>query len=76
MEISVGQPQHDGRYVAFVQCASTQIPDWCEPVIAYWDQKNGWHTRGAVYGWIGPLPIAKRKSLLDRLPVAKLEYDL
>lgn len=78
MEISVGQPSADGRYVAFIQCASRQIPDWCEPIIATW-HGGRWHTSEPVYGWIGPLPVTKRQPLLDRL-MSRVqrpqEYDL
>lgn len=66
MEISVGQPLIEGRYVVFVQCASHQISEWCEPAIATW-QGGRWHFSEPVYGWIGPLPPTRCKPLLDAL---------
>lgn len=79
MEIQVGQPPADGRYVAFVQCASAQIPDWCEPVIATW-HGGKWHLGEAVYGWIGPLPLAKGRDLIlkstYKMAGKSQEYDL
>jgi len=72
VKIEVSQPQADGRYVIFVQCASHQVRDWCEPKIATW--ANGrWHTTDAIFGWIGPIPLAKCAELLD---MHNQEYDL
>lgn len=64
MEIQVGQPQAEGRYVVFVCCQSAQVSDWCQPEIATW-HGGRWHTRETVHGWIGPLPLAKVQPLLD-----------
>lgn len=78
LEISVGQPQAEGRYIVFVQCQSVQIAEWCQPEIATW-HGGRWHTGKAVYGWIGPLPLAKVQPLLDaHFSAARepQEYDL
>lgn len=72
MEISVGQPQIEGRYVVFVQSESRQISDWCEPEFATW-QGGRWHHWKPIYGWIGPIPATQRQPLLDR---HFQEYDL
>lgn len=74
MEIQTGQPQADGRYVAFVQCKS--VPDFCEPIIATW-HGGRWHSDflRPVLGWIGPLPVVTTSELLD-LADSKMEFDL
>lgn len=72
MEIQVGPPPEEGRYVAFVPCASPQVSDWCEPIIATYHGER-WHIGKPVYGWIGPLPLANLQPLLD---AQFREYDL
>lgn len=71
MEVQTGTPPEDGRYVAFVQCASLQISDWCEPVILSY-HSGSWQYMWPVFGWIGPLQPVKWQTLLDR----EQEYDL
>lgn len=73
LQIQRGTPPAEGRYVAFVQCASRQVPEWCEPVIATW-QGDRWHCGKPVFGWIGPLPVAQCFNLRWNIP--PLEYDL
>lgn len=34
MEIQTSKPTVEGRYVVYIQCASYQVRDWCEPIIA------------------------------------------
>lgn len=75
LEISVGRPPVEGRYVAFVQCAGNQVSEWCEPIIATY-HGDRWHCGQSVYGWIGPLPLAKRKPLFDAHFPEPKNYDL
>lgn len=72
MEIQVGQPQAEGRYVVFVQCQSVQIAEWCQPEIATW-HGGRWHTGKAVYGSHGylKLNLAMGKSKLLHAVVAE-----
>lgn len=70
-EIQVGQPPVEGRYVVFVQSESRQIADWCEPEFATWQGRSS-HNWKPVYGWIGPIPVAKVHDLFGKLQ----EYDL
>jgi hypothetical protein len=71
MKIETGTPAEDGRYVVFVQCASGQIREWCEPIIAAW-HGGRWHFAGNAYvlGWSGPIPPLKIDALKAQ------EYDL
>lgn len=56
LEISVGDPPENGRYVVWHPCAARQVREWCEPSIATFH--NGqWHTFHPVWAWIGPLPV-------------------
>lgn len=75
MEIQTSKPTVEGRYVVYIQCASYQVCDWCEPIIATW-AGNRWHTHHGVFGWIGPLPVAHSGPLLDKIQAQQLEYDL
>lgn len=69
MILETGTPSADGRYVAYVQCASRQIPEWCEPKLATWH--NGrWDLGVPVLYFAGPLPAMKMPK------AAKLEFDL
>lgn len=70
MEIHTGQPVAEGCYVAFVRCEAASAREWCEPILATWHGER-WHLGSRpVYGWIGPLPIAKALDLVD--PYRKL----
>lgn len=63
MKIQTGAPTENGRYVIFVGCASQQVREWCEPHIATF--YNGrWVFPHPVDGWVGPLPLVKRETLL------------
>lgn len=64
MKIQAGPPPSDGYYVAYVRCDSYQIKDWCQPIIVSW-AFGKWQTVKHVHGWIGPLPAAKWRALLD-----------
>lgn len=64
LDIRVGQPPEDGRYVVFVQCDGSQVSDWCMPKIATW-HGGKWHFGETVHGWIGPLPLANLRRLRD-----------
>lgn len=73
MEIRTGIPPADGRYVAFVRCASSQVRDWAEPIITTW-HGGRWHNDRPVFGWIGPLPVTKVEALMRQ--ARRQEYDL
>jgi hypothetical protein len=73
LEISVGQPQVEGRYVVFMQCASHQVRHCTEPHIATW-HGGKWHARYDVLGWIGPLPVMRVHELAEL--AEQQEYDL
>lgn len=77
MKINVGLPKADGYYVAYVRCDSYQIKDWCQPIIVSWADGR-WQTVKTVHGWIGPLPVAKWRPLLDAAIAAEraMEFDL
>jgi hypothetical protein len=68
VKLETFDPVEDGRYVAFVQCASGQVREWAEPIIATW-QGGRWHCGKRVYGWIGPIPPLKLEAF-------EREYDL
>lgn len=70
MKIQVGKPLVNGRYVVFVRCASHQVKDWCEPEIATWHD-GLWHHGKHVHGWIGPLPLAHWKALVNEANAAE-----
>lgn len=74
LEISVGQPQADGRYVAFVRCKGVGVADFCEPIIATWHGER-WHETREIFGWTGPIPVVKVVWLKNLCQQAQ-EYDL
>lgn len=77
MKIQVGKPLDNGRYVVFVRCASPQIKDWCEPEIATWHDGLWHHGKAHVHGWIGPLPLARWKALVNEANATEQpEWDL
>lgn len=69
MILETGTPSAKGRYVAYVQCESSQVRGWCEAKLATW-LGDRWDIGVPVYYWIGPLPPMKMPT------VAKPEYDL
>lgn len=69
LEIQVGDPPDEGRYVVYHPCAALQIREWCEPEIATW-HGGKWHARYPVWGWIGPLPVVHGNDCL-----LKIGYD-
>lgn len=75
MEISVGQPPADGRYVVFAPCAAPSCREYCEPEIATW-HGGKWHYWRPVWGWIGPLPVIHGDEITAKLRAAEREYDL
>lgn len=77
LEISVGQPPEEGRYVIFTPCAALGARHFCEPSIATW-QGGRWHTFNPPWGWIGPLPVIHGDELLKKQrPISpQPEYDL
>jgi hypothetical protein len=56
LEIQVGTPPVEGRYVVWTPCKALQIREWCEPSIASF-HGGRWHSYEPVWGWIGPLPV-------------------
>lgn len=62
--IQTGTPPKDGRYVGFRRCDSYQAKDWCEPVIVTWEDQR-WHCAFHIFGWIGPIPLAPWKDLVN-----------
>lgn len=67
-----GEPQAEGRYVAFIRCQAQGANEWVEPVIMTW-QGGKWHTgmgQRRIVGWLGPLPVMKAMDI--EVP----EYDL
>lgn len=75
LEIQVGNPTVEGRYVIWTPCKSRQVREWCEPHIATWH--NGrWIFGDPVWGWIGPLPVVHGDDCLKKIEAAKTEYDL
>lgn len=70
MKIQTGRPTLDGYYVVYVRCASYQIKDWCQPLIASW-AFGKWQTVHTVHGWIGPLPPSRWRPLLDEAIAAE-----
>lgn len=76
LEISVGDPPVEGRYVVYHPCDAWQIREWCEPEIATWHDGH-WHCRHPVWVWIGPLPVVHGNDCLKKFPVEPAkEYDL
>lgn len=73
LEIQVGDPPIEGRYVVYHPCASQQIREWGEPEIATW-HGGKWHSRHTVLGWIGPLPVCNQATLTAEQ--FRREYDL
>lgn len=71
LEIQIGDPPVEGRYVVYRPCASRQIREWCEPEIALW-HGGKWHAYEPVWGWIGPLPVVHGNDCLKK----NREYDL
>lgn len=74
LEVQVGTPPVDGRYVVYTPCKALQIREWCEPSIATW-QGGRWHAYEPVWGWVGPLPVVHGNDCLKKLEPAP-EYDL
>jgi hypothetical protein len=70
-----GRPPEEGRYVAFVRCASYQVKDWLEPEIATW-HGGRWHNFRPVFAWIGPLPLCKFEDYKDGLTWDEVFSDL
>lgn len=70
-----GRPPEEGRYVAFVRCASYQVKDWLEPEIATW-HGGKWHNFRPVFAWIGPLPLCKFEDYKDGLTWDEVFSDL
>lgn len=76
LEVQVGDPTVEGRYVVFTPCQAVQVRDWCEPSIATW-HGGKWHYGIPIWGWIGPLPVVHGDELLDKSRAQKTqEYDL
>lgn len=69
MQIQVGNPPIDGRYVAFVRCKGHGVSEWCEPIIATF-HGGRWHETREVFGWSGPIKPVTVASLTAP------EYDL
>jgi hypothetical protein len=77
MQIETGNPEIEGRYVVFVQCAARTAAEYCEPVIASWF--NGrFDICVTDYGWIGPLPVVRCETLMKQEIAGwqKTEYEL
>jgi hypothetical protein len=70
LEIQVGTPPVEGRYVVWTPCKALQVREWCEPSIASFHDGR-WHAYEPVWGWIGPLPVVHGNDCLK-----KLENDL
>ncbi len=74
MDIQVGEPTVEGRYVVWTPCKAASARQWCEPSIATW-HGGRWHTFEPVRGWIGPLPLCNAPPRLSEAQF-KSEYDL
>jgi hypothetical protein len=78
LEIQVGDPTEEGRYIVYHPCASLQVREWCEPSIATW-HGGRWHSFHPVWGWIGPLPVVHGKECIEKITAhypSATEYDL
>jgi hypothetical protein len=75
LEIQVGDPPVEGRYVVWTPCAALSAREWCEPSIATW-HGGKWHFYDPVWGWIGPLPVVHGNDCLRKIETAPVEYDL
>lgn len=64
LEISVGDPPVEGRYVVWTPCKALQAREWCEPSIATWHDGQ-WAFREPVWAWIGPLPVVHGNDCLN-----------
>lgn len=73
MDIQVGEPTIEGRYVVWTPCKAISAREWCEPSIVTW-HGGRWHARELVRGWIGPLPLCNQVTLNEAQ--FKAEYDL
>lgn len=69
MKLETGTPSAKGRYVAYVQCSSSQVRSWCEAKLATW-LGDRWDIGVPVFYFAGPLPPMKMPS------AEKLEFDL
>lgn len=69
MKLETGTPSAKGRYVAYVQCSSSQVRSWCEAKLATW-LGDRWDIGIPVFYFVGPLPPMKMPS------AEKPEYDL
>lgn len=63
LEIQIGDPPANGRYVVWMPCKSLQVREWCEPSIATW-YDGRWHTYDPVWAWVGPLPVVHGNDCL------------
>jgi hypothetical protein len=63
LEIQVGTPPVEGRYVVWTPCRALQVREWCEPSIASFHDGR-WHAYEPVWGWIGPLPVVHGNDCL------------
>ena len=71
--LEIGMPSEDGRYLVYVQCASRQIPEWCEAKLATF-HKGRWDIGVPVHYFLGPLPTMKMPA--PPLPPAPQDWDL
>lgn len=58
MILETGTPSVKGRYVAYVQCESSQVRGWCEAKLATW-LGDRWDIGVPVLYFAGPLPAMK-----------------
>lgn len=58
MNLETGTPSAKGRYVAYVQCESSQVRGWCEAKLATW-LGDRWDIGVPVLYFAGPLPAMK-----------------
>lgn len=72
LEIQVGTPPVDGRYVVWTPCKALQIREWCEPSIASF-HGGRWHSYEPVWGWIGPLPVVHGNDCLKKFQMSPVE---
>jgi hypothetical protein len=78
LEISVGTPPENGRYVVWYPCAALQIREWCEPAIATF-HGGRWHTVNPPWAWLGPLPVVHGNDCLTKIASENADapaYDL
>jgi len=78
LEIQVGTPPKDGRYVVWFPCAALQIREWCEPAIATF-HGGRWHTVNPPWAWLGPLPVVHGNDCLNKIAAENADapaYDL